>query len=412
MKRLRNGCLSGLLLLAGLPCMAQVPVEYEVFFDASWSAETHPDSFPGGAHWSPLTGGTHQIHSFPWGDGLLASTGVELVAETGSRTIFENEILVEAAAGRASSDLIQGSGTNSPGSVTTTFTVTPEFPRVTLITMIAPSPDWFAGTAGLPLFQGGRYRDGLIYSLQPYDAGSDDGTNYTSSNAESTPHVPVFEITGFPFEVGNSAPPVGSYTFTIIGVDGLPPYEDQDGDGLSNLREAELGSDPRLANSDSDSLNDNVDNCPLLANALQDDTDADGTGDICDNCTSLANTLQVDNDFDGEGDLCDTDDGFLHFTTITKGNLQWQDDSIYTGYSVYRGDLAALRSTGEYTQDETGDVPAKRFCSVSGSTLSDPYTPAAGEAVFYLVTGDSGSSENDLGRKSSGHPRINTRSCT
>ena len=75
------------------------------------------------------------------------------------------------------------------------------------------------------------------------------------------------------------------------------------------------------ADSDGDSVNDGVDNCPTVANSNQLDTDSDGTGDACDtdddddgtddgpdNCPLIANADQLDTDSDGTGDACDTDD--------------------------------------------------------------------------------------------------------
>ena len=56
------------------------------------------------------------------------------------------------------------------------FEVNPEYPLVTLITMIAPSPDWFVGVAGLSLLDGsGRWRKRVDVDLYPYDAGTEDG---------------------------------------------------------------------------------------------------------------------------------------------------------------------------------------------------------------------------------------------
>ena len=76
-----------------------------------------------------------------------------------------------------------------------------------------------------------------------------------------------------------------------------------------------------VADADGDGINDDVDNCPAVANADQADLDHDGQGDACDpdddndgvmdsadNCPVLANPDQADFDHDGQGDACDLDD--------------------------------------------------------------------------------------------------------
>jgi len=64
------------------------------------------------------------------------------------------------------------------------------------------------------------------------------------------------------------------------------------------------------ADTDMDGILDDVDNCPLIANAGQEDLDVDMVGDVCDNCPDIPNTDQADADADGVGDLCDICPGF------------------------------------------------------------------------------------------------------
>lgn len=118
--------------------------------------------------------------------------------------------------------------------------------------------------------------------------------------------------------------------------------DDRDGDGLSNAQEANIGSNPDMVDTDSDTVNDGADNCPVVSNVDQADLDNDSQGDACDvdrdgdgtandvdvfpddasesadtdsdtigdntdNCPNTANTDQADLDGDGTGDVCDGD---------------------------------------------------------------------------------------------------------
>lgn len=57
---------------------------------------------------------------------------------------------------------------------------------------------------------------------------------------------------------------------------------DDDNDGLEDTSETSLGSDPFDPDTDSDGVIDGGDNCLLVANASQSDTDADDYGNLCD----------------------------------------------------------------------------------------------------------------------------------
>ena len=95
-----------------------------------------------------------------WENGGLATPGIERMAETGSTSTLSDEINLAIEDG-TSAERITGSGTGSPGTVTTTFSLTSEFHLVTLVSMIAPSPDWFVGVSGLSLLQNGVWVDEL-----------------------------------------------------------------------------------------------------------------------------------------------------------------------------------------------------------------------------------------------------------
>ncbi len=60
-----------------------------------------------------------------------------------------------------------------------------------------------------------------------------------------------------------------------------------------------------LLDLDNDGIDDEIDNCPGIANPLQENVDGDQFGDLCDNCPTIGNDFQQDADSDGVGDVCD-----------------------------------------------------------------------------------------------------------
>jgi len=246
-------------LAAAGPGSAQT-VGYRVEFEATWSAATHPGAFPAGGHFSPLIGGVHGDAVEFWQPGGIASDGIESMAETGGTGLLAGEIDAAIRSGTAES-LIQGVGIGSPGGTSASFEVSAAFPRVTLVTMVAPSPDWFVGVHGLDLREGEGWKEELQVDLFAYDAGSDLGTEFTSPDADAVPRLPI-ALLGAPF---SGTPRLGTFRFVRL---------DADGDGVPQSE----------------------DNCPAFANPDQADTDQDGRGDACE-CT--------DQDGDGRNTVAD-----------------------------------------------------------------------------------------------------------
>jgi len=198
------------------PGPSEPTARYRVTFDASWSAGTHPVSFPRNPHFSGLIGGTHSDRVVFWEPGGTASPGIEAVAEEGSQSPLDAEIQAAIGAGTAEG-LIRGAGINpSPGTVSVEFQVGRDFPLVTLVSMIAPSPDWFVGVHGLTLVENGEWVAEKAVTLAPYDAGTDSGTTYRSPNADTSPREPIHRLEGPPVESGGTVAPFGTFTFVRV----------------------------------------------------------------------------------------------------------------------------------------------------------------------------------------------------
>jgi len=208
-----SGCSSDRSMPTGVTPPADTTATYKVTFRGTWSAATHPVSFPLGAHFSGLIGATHSSGVAFWQAGQLASPGIQAMAELGSKTPLHDEIAAAIAAGTSQYEL-SGNGIGpSPGEVTLDFDIAASHPLVTLVSMVAPSPDWFVGVAGLSLHADGAWVDSLTVELRGWDAGTDDGTTYGALNAPSTPHVPIAALGGALFEVNGEIPTLGSFTF-------------------------------------------------------------------------------------------------------------------------------------------------------------------------------------------------------
>lgn len=206
--------LAGFLGVAPLVAFAET-TEYKVTFESTWSAQTHPLGFPVNPHFSGLIGGTHTSQVSFWQPGALASQGIQDMAELGSKTALMQEVQAAIGAGTANAVLSGGGISPSPGSVSLTFQVDDSFPLVTLVSMLAPSPDWFVGVSALSLRENGAWLPRIVIDLVVYDAGTDGGTSYGAPNQPSVPHVAVAENSSGAFAASNH---VGTFTFVRTSV--------------------------------------------------------------------------------------------------------------------------------------------------------------------------------------------------
>ncbi len=193
---------------------AKAAVRYRLDFEGTWSATTHPGAFPGGSsHFTDLVGATHSEGSTFWEPGQLATLGVERVAELGSSSTFLSEVQVAINSGTAASKINGPSLFGLPASESLTVTVTELHPLVTLVSMVAPSPDWFVGVTGLSLRENGQWLGQVEVELDAYDAGTEDGEGFSLSNPATNPQEVIKKITTAPFA---GLPPLAKLTFTVL----------------------------------------------------------------------------------------------------------------------------------------------------------------------------------------------------
>ena len=127
------------LIVSSALFATQVQAEtYEVTIDFLWNATDHPTGFPAGAHFSPLIGASHREVMTVWAPGAPSSANVELIAETGDRSLLETMF---DASPNVLSKFIEPTPTDSPATIgPLTFEVNDAYPLVTFISMVAPSP--------------------------------------------------------------------------------------------------------------------------------------------------------------------------------------------------------------------------------------------------------------------------------
>lgn len=189
-------------------------VTYQVTFESTWSASTHPYEFPPSPHFSGLIGTTHNNSFEVWEEGDLATPGIKSMAETGSKNPLNSEIDEAIEGGVAYSKLSGGGISSSPGTVNLTFEIHKNYPLVSLVSMIAPSPDWFVGVTSLNLIKDGQWIDNQVVDLYAYDAGTDSGVSYTSPNSATNPPQEIYKIETAHFFVDETLQPLGTFTFT------------------------------------------------------------------------------------------------------------------------------------------------------------------------------------------------------
>ena len=184
-------------LMTMIPAQAQMTPDaatYTVTFQGNWTTASTPGGVTSSAHFTTLVGAVHNDMVTFWESGGTATPGVESVAELGSTGDFEDEV---TAAGTNAS-LVKKSIAFNP-TVTATFDieVTNDHPLFTLLSMIGPSPDWFVGVSGLSLLNTqGQWLSEHEVDLFPYDAGTEEGSEFSLSNAATSPQGTIMSIRG------------------------------------------------------------------------------------------------------------------------------------------------------------------------------------------------------------------------
>ncbi len=190
---------------------------YEVTFQGNWTLESTPGGVVSNAHFTTLIGAVHNDDVTFWQSGGRASRGVEQVAETGFTGRFRSELAASPHAAAIVSQSVIFGGT---GSATFSIDVTRDHPLVTLLSMIGPSPDWFVGIDGRSLLDASdQWERRVEIDLFPYDAGTEEGEEFSLDNPATDPQGVITRIGG----TGKfSNEPMARLTFVLTATEARP----------------------------------------------------------------------------------------------------------------------------------------------------------------------------------------------
>ncbi|KAJ8709248.1 hypothetical protein PYW07_009074 [Mythimna separata] len=195
---------------------------YEVIFYGKWSRVAHPRHYPTKPDdngYSHMVGCSHTFDYSLWKQGINASDGLKMLAETADSTYMEREIISQMGERTGTRTLIRGKRRHHPYMSEPShslFRVDRFHHLFSIAVGMRPSPDWFLGTSQFELCTDDGWLEEEKIPLFPWDAGTMDGISYESQPTVSTPRDNVERV-----EVGsfNEASP-----FYQINLNDLQPF--------------------------------------------------------------------------------------------------------------------------------------------------------------------------------------------
>jgi len=223
MRKIISGFMFAALAIFGAANAFAAPAasaQYRITFIRLWTEKTHPFEYPEpglltGPHLSGLIGATHSAGSYAiYRIGTPPTPGLERLSEEGKHSPLDQEIKNAIAAGNAGALFETGPIRDASKTEMVNVTVTPRFPMVSAVAMIAPSPDWFAGIADVNLLENGEWVSKKTVDLFAYDSGGDDGTTYKAPDKDTNPKKPTTLANTPHFVINGKRPPVARLVFT------------------------------------------------------------------------------------------------------------------------------------------------------------------------------------------------------
>ena len=179
---------------------------YTVTFTMHWNSTDFPTDYPSGAHFSKLIGWSHPITSTFFKVGTTATEGIKVMAETGGTGTLQTELEAKITDGEGL-DFVLGSGLgNGTGEISVDVEVDAINSSVTLVSMVAPSPDWYVAALNVNLYDGTHFVDTETITAAVYDAGTDSGLSFSSNNSITDPQGLISLFVDTPLGDGTELP--------------------------------------------------------------------------------------------------------------------------------------------------------------------------------------------------------------
>lgn len=209
----------------GEPCQPDKLTVYKVVLHTFWSRDTFPKHYPDWrppAQWSKVFGRSHDKSFTLFRLGKKSSPGVKAFAETGRSDMLEEQSQGE---GGIYDEFNAPPILSGVGRTEAEFFVDGNHSRVSLMSRIVPSPDWFIGIDSFDLCVNGNWLDSITIEVDPIDAGTDNGFTFTAPNWPTEPQGEAYRITAhYPAHPAGSffypylkrLPPIGTFQFLKV----------------------------------------------------------------------------------------------------------------------------------------------------------------------------------------------------
>jgi len=194
------------LCVLATPLWAEATYRVTVIFD--WQQPELDDP-----HWSRLIAVAHTPRYSLFADGQTASSGLGLVATNGRVSVLQAELDEGQRRGRVGARKVVPGLETGRGQFVLELAVSQEHHLASFATMLAPSPDWFSGAAGVDLRDAEGWVDVVTRPLWVWDAGVDNGVAFVSANAPTQPRESVRLLVHDAFLTPTGMAPIGHVRF-------------------------------------------------------------------------------------------------------------------------------------------------------------------------------------------------------